>query len=227
MPNRVRGIMGAQELVGVLSNTEEESPRLEGFGDRIINSIPTALAVLRGNEGIIVLVNQAFGQAFSFDKEVVEGRCITEILALDGLEEVIRKSFQRGEPALQREMRRATPEGRDRYYMVSAVPMHARAEAKVGREDEVLLLVNDITEQRHNQERLQETTRLASVHVLAAGVAHELNNSLAGVLGFSQLMMSRELSPSAMEDMEKIIEEAQRASKVVQHLLSTLENVLP
>ena len=87
--------------------------------------------------------------------------------------------------------------------------------------------VRDITERKRSEESLRESASLASVGELAAGVAHELNNPLAGVLGFAQLLMARELSPSTREDVIKIYEQAQRACKVVQNLLSFARKYQP
>ncbi len=65
------------------------------------------------------------------------------------------------------------------------------------------------------------TDRLASVGELAAGIAHELNNPLTGVIGFSDLLMERtDLPKDAMEDLSIINKEAVRASQVARHLLT-------
>ncbi len=78
----------------------------------------------------------------------------------------------------------------------------------------------DITERRQMQEQLVITDRLASVGELAAGIAHELNNPLTGVIGFSQLLMDREMPDDAREDLQAVYSEAQRASQVVKNLLT-------
>jgi PAS domain S-box-containing protein len=78
----------------------------------------------------------------------------------------------------------------------------------------------DITERRRMQEQLVITDRLASVGELAAGIAHELNNPLTGVIGFSQLLMDKEMPEDIRQDIEVVYGEAQRASQVVKNLLT-------
>jgi PAS domain S-box-containing protein len=78
----------------------------------------------------------------------------------------------------------------------------------------------DITERRNMQEQLVITDRLASIGELAAGIAHELNNPLTGVVGFSQLLMEKEMPEDIKQDVQVVYEEAQRASQVVKNLLT-------
>ena len=51
-------------------------------------------------------------------------------------------------------------------------------------------------------------------------MAHELNNPLASVIGFSELMMAEDLPQQAQDDIKKVHSDAQRAARVVQNLLS-------
>ena len=83
-----------------------------------------------------------------------------------------------------------------------------------------LWLYRDVTERRRQEERLRETSRLVSVGELAAGVAHEINNPLAVIAGTSELMLDRglELPPDPL--VERIHYQADRASRIVQNLLS-------
>ena len=78
----------------------------------------------------------------------------------------------------------------------------------------------DVTGRKQMQEQLAIADRLASVGELAAGIAHELNNPLTGVIGFSQLMLEKEMPGDIKEDMEVVYGEAQRASQVVGNLLT-------
>jgi signal transduction histidine kinase len=75
------------------------------------------------------------------------------------------------------------------------------------------------TEQRRAEEQLLITDRLASIGELASGIAHELNNPLTGVIGFSQLLLSKELPDEIREDIKIIYSEAKRAADVMKNLL--------
>ncbi len=83
-----------------------------------------------------------------------------------------------------------------------------------------LISFTDITEQKRQRERLMVTDRLASLGELAAGTAHELNNPLTSIIGFSQLLMEKETPDDIREDLKLINNEAQRAVKVTRDLLT-------
>lgn len=80
--------------------------------------------------------------------------------------------------------------------------------------------VHDITERKQMQEQLIVTDRLASIGELAAGIAHELNNPLTSVLGFSQLLLDKDVSDDVKQDIKIIYQEAQRTAEVVKNLLT-------
>ncbi len=84
----------------------------------------------------------------------------------------------------------------------------------------ILNVGRDVTERKKAEQQLLMTSKLASVGELAAGVAHEINNPLTGVIGFAQLLMEAEnVPPEIKEDLQKICEESQRAVRIVQNLL--------
>jgi PAS domain S-box-containing protein len=81
-------------------------------------------------------------------------------------------------------------------------------------------ITRDVTEQKQQNERLMMADRLASIGELAAGTAHELNNPLTSVIGFSQLLMEKDIPDDIREDIELIYNEAQRAANVTRNLLT-------
>lgn len=105
------------------------------------------------------------------------------------------------------------------------------------------LMIKDIKEARQRMERwteeletevakkteeirrthagLLQTEKLASLGRMAAGVAHELNNPLTGIVTFSHLMLRR-VPPQSQEaeDLKVIIEQSERCSKIIKNLLT-------
>jgi PAS domain S-box-containing protein len=74
---------------------------------------------------------------------------------------------------------------------------------------------------RRTQEQLLHSEKLAAVGQLISGVAHELNNPLTAILGYSQLLTaSGQVGPQALGYTEKLYKQAQRTHRIVQNLLS-------
>jgi two-component system NtrC family sensor kinase len=70
------------------------------------------------------------------------------------------------------------------------------------------------------QQQVGRSEQLASVGRLAAGVAHEINNPLTGVLAFADLLRQKEnLDDQDREDLDLIIRETKRAREIVKGLL--------
>jgi len=78
----------------------------------------------------------------------------------------------------------------------------------------------DITESKEMEHRMMMTDRLASIGELVSGVAHELNNPLAGVIGFAQLVAQKDVSDDVREDLSMIQSEAERAARIIKDLLT-------
>jgi PAS domain S-box-containing protein len=81
-------------------------------------------------------------------------------------------------------------------------------------------IVRDITERKKMEEQLVVTDRLASIGELASGVAHELNNPLTGIIGYSELLLDEDIPDNVRKDLRVIQREAQRSAGIVRNLLT-------
>jgi signal transduction histidine kinase len=101
----------------------------------------------------------------------------------------------------------------------------------IGRDDDwtgLVIVARDVSEQaRYEAERaelryrLTQSEKLAALGQFVAGIAHELNNPLQGVLGHTELMLHtpNQLSPKTRRELKLVFREADRAAKIVHNLL--------
>jgi PAS domain S-box-containing protein len=85
----------------------------------------------------------------------------------------------------------------------------------------VLCIARDITENKYLERQLINTEKLASLGTLAAGVAHEVNNPIGVILGFSDLLLRKtDKASQAYEDLKTIERQGLHCKQVVENLLS-------
>lgn len=78
----------------------------------------------------------------------------------------------------------------------------------------------DISERKHMEEQAQQAQLLASLGEMTAGIAHEVNNPLAAILLYSELLDMTKLPPATRKDLGVIRSEARRASGIMRDLLT-------
>jgi PAS domain S-box-containing protein len=109
-----------------------------------------------------------------------------------------------------------TRTGEPRAVMVSVSPLHGVEGAILG----VLGIARDMTETKKLEQRIRNSEKLASVGRLAAGVAHEINNPLGGILNCLYNLRKGTLSPSRLEEYRVSMEDGvRRVQKIVRQLL--------
>ncbi|MGH9563873.1 MAG: ATP-binding protein [Terracidiphilus sp.] len=90
-----------------------------------------------------------------------------------------------------------------------------------GEINSVVAVMTDVTDAASLQAKLMHTEKMAALGQLVSGVAHEVNNPLAAIVGFTDLLLEQPgLPPDAKQDLGVILQEAERTRQIVQNLLS-------
>jgi PAS domain S-box-containing protein len=198
----------------------KELARLKDFNENIIESISVGVMVVNLH-GRITNWNGALEQIYGLKREEVIGRRVTEVFQsemLRALRDLMdRGEWRGGEPANIYKFRAQTPDGRDLTLNISL----AALQSKTAEIEGSLVAIEDVTERVGLEEQLQQSDKLSSIGLLAAGVAHEVNTPLAGISSYSQMLMQQipDTDPSH-QLLEKIHRQTSRASSIVNNLLN-------
>ncbi len=131
-----------------------------------------------------------------------------------------RELVEREESGIREELYFAHPA--TRVLERTTCPVRDAAGKKVGR----LELYRDLTAERVFQARLSQAEKLAALGRMVSGVAHELSNPLTSILGYAhRLLLRSDLAQN--EGLQKIHQEASRASRMLRQLLPSSREVRP
>ncbi|HOR01064.1 MAG TPA: ATP-binding protein [Anaerolineae bacterium] len=81
-------------------------------------------------------------------------------------------------------------------------------------------VVRDVTQERALQAQLTQAEKLAAIGEMLSGVAHEINNPLTTIIGFSELLQDADVPDAVRADLKRILRQAKRSSRIVQSLLT-------
>jgi PAS domain S-box-containing protein len=196
-----------------------ELDRMRAFNENILESLADGLLVLDLTD-TIVRWNRALERLYGIRSVDAVGQRLEHIFETPFVEAL--RAARRDAPG-GTTLSRVPVQGRDdRGLIVNAALAPLRAAAgettvTVG----TIVIVEDITARVRLEEQLQISEKMASIGLLAAGVAHEVNTPLTGISSFTQML----LEGADPEDprtrlLEKIERQTFRAAKIVNGLLT-------
>ncbi len=196
-------------LYGRLRRQIEQIRSLKEYNENIIESSSSAIVVV-GADGTVLTANNAFWSLAGVEPGS-EGR-IGDFIPLEQF------SGTDGRPI---EIRFTNRQGEEREVSVSRSPFKAPDAPKGAK----VFVIGDVSEIARLERQLQEKDRLASLGLLAAGIAHEVNTPLTGISSYAQLLLSetKEDDPR-WSILKKMEQQTFRASRLVNNLLDFAAN---
>ena len=201
-----------------VKNFQAQLQRERDFTGKILNNTQTMI-IVADTAGLISYANRRCYEAGAFDPQALVGNRLDEIIPESHkrkFAEAFNSSLHGGQvDTLEISIMRG--DGSQGKYSVNLSPMRDEA----GDVNSVVALMTDITDAAMIQAQLMHTEKMAAVGQLVSGVAHEVNNPLTAIMGFSDLLMENpDLPDSARKDLKVILEESHRTREIVKNLLS-------
>jgi PAS domain S-box-containing protein len=179
-----------------------------------------AIIITTDKDGNIVEFNKEAQKLFEYSKEDVVGKSVL-MLYQDPSQrlEMLKNANESnsGSWAVKnREVRLKSKSGKVVYINISLSALTADDGSAIG----TVGVGKDVSEQRMLQFKLLQSEKLAGIGILAAGIAHEINNPLAGILGMAEAIRDENDPVLAKSYSEDIVQYAIAASTIVKELSS-------
>ena len=216
-----RGLM--LDVTG-LHQSQTELQKERDFSSKIL-SHTQSLILVNDTEGVISYANRRWS-GLGFQQNQILGHPLPDLCAPTrraALREAL-AAVARGQQVDNFDLPLVRGDGVSGQFSVNLSPINGED----GRVSSIVVVMTDVTDSAMLRAKLVHAEKMAAVGQLVSGVAHEVNNPLTAILGFTDLLMENpELPESARRDLKVILQEAQRTKRIVQNLLSFARQMPP
>ena len=185
----------------------------------IFNTSSDAIFIHDAANGEILDVNDRMLEIFGFSRAELEATSFDITIAgkspytKEDAQEHMRKAIQEGPQVFEWLARRK----RGDHFWVEV----SLRRTEIGGQDRILAVVRDIDDRKRMAEQLRQSEKLQAIGTLAGGVAHDFNNQLTGIIGWTDLIRDRISDDPGLETAtENILTSAKRASDLTAQLLA-------
>ena len=198
-----------------LADIETEFYHFLKFNESILNTLPINLVVLDPARKII-MANRSFEEHFGIGRDIYIYRNVSDIFSdqKNDIYRIIMASFDSTEIQSFFDVPLQI-HGQESINTLKIVPIYDGVSI-VGH----ILIMEDVTEYYNLQKKLVLSENLSSIGMLAAGVGHEINNSLEIVFNYLRYVRNRIDDPGVSEPMNELKEELDFISRIVSKLVN-------
>jgi PAS domain S-box-containing protein len=182
------------------------------------NSVDAIVFIDNGNQ--VQVWNRGAEMIFGYTAEEMIGSRFRRLIPPDvdaerELGRIMEEVYEKGH-IRNFQTQRLTKSGKRITVNISRTLIHDKEGAPIGS----TAVIKDVTDKVEMDKHIYNTEKLASIGTLAAGVAHEINNPLAIILGFTDLLKQRfREGASELNDLKMIEDNANMAKKTIENLL--------
>jgi two-component system NtrC family sensor kinase len=210
--------------VSILRQSQTELQRERDFSGKILN-YTQSLILVTDTEGLISYANRRWS-GLGFQQSQILAHPLPDLCAPSRRAAVrdALASVARGQQVDNFDLPLVRGDGVSAQFSANLSPISGED----GRVSSIVVVMTDVTDSAMLRAKLMHAEKMAAVGQLVSGVAHEVNNPLTAILGFTDLLMENpEVPESARRDLRVVLQEAQRTKQIVQNLLSFARQMPP